>query len=172
MKFSEQQLIDCVKPNHGCAGGNVAHAFGYYEQHDALFLDGYPYTGRNGKCTDNIMQFGSGVKTHKYSNVKKNDPVAMKVALERGPLTVAVEADHIPFQNYKSGIFDNVECGEKLDHALTLVGWGKQYGREYWIVRNSWGRSWGENGYMRMAIESGQGVCGVQKDPVYPRGVN
>jgi len=76
------------------------------------------------------------------------------------------------FQNYRSGIFDNTSCGTRLDHGVGIVGWGKQSGREYWILRNSWGKSWGESGYMRMAIETGKGVCGVQMQPSYPKGVN
>jgi len=96
----------------------------------------------------------------------------MKAAATSGPFSVAIQADQMVFQNYRSGIFDSTKCGFNLDHAVGLVGWGKENGREYWIVRNSWGRSWGEHGYIRMAIESGRGVCGVQMDASYPSHVN
>lgn len=96
----------------------------------------------------------------------------MKAAAAKGPFSVAIQADQNVFQNYKSGILDSSKCGDHLDHAVGLVGWGKSGHTEYWIVRNSWGKSWGEHGYIRMAINSGNGVCGVQKSASYPNGVN
>ena len=71
---------------------------------------------------------------------------------------------------YKSGIFDSADCGTELDHAVLLVGYGRsESGQEYWIMRNSWAETWGEGGYMKMAIgEDGPGICGVMKAPLYP----
>ena len=82
---------------------------------------------------------------------------------------MAIEADKSIFQMYKSGIFDSAECGSELDHAVLLVGYGKsEEGQEYWIMRNSWSTKWGEDGYMKMAILEGDGVCGVHMEPLYP----
>lgn len=93
----------------------------------------------------------------------------MKAALEKGVLAVSIEADQPSFQYYKSGIFDSSDCGTRLDHATNVVGWGEEKGTEFWIMRNSWGTVWGEKGYMRLAIEeSGKGICGIQKEPLYP----
>jgi len=93
----------------------------------------------------------------------------MKAALEKGVLAVSIEADQHDFQYYKSGIFDSAACGTRLDHATNVVGWGSDKGTEYWIMRNSWGKSWGEKGYMRLKIEaSGKGICGIQHEPLYP----
>jgi cathepsin L len=62
---------------------------------------------------------------------------------------------------YKEGIFDSEECGTSLDHAVTAVGYGKENGMEYYIVRNSWGPSWGEDGYIKIKAVEGDGICGV-----------
>jgi len=94
----------------------------------------------------------------------------MKAALQSGVLSVSIEADKSVFQRYSSGIFNSVECGTSLNHAVAIVGWGKEGSTEYWIMRNSWGKSWGEKGYMQMEIaSSGKGVCGVQSEPLYPK---
>lgn len=106
--------------------------------------------------------------TKGYYNVSANNSNAMKSALQSGVLAVSIEADTRVFQSYRSGIFSNASCGTSLDHATNVVGWGSEYGQEYWIMRNSWGTSWGEQGYMRLAIQSGRGVCGIQMEPLYP----
>jgi C1A family cysteine protease len=74
------------------------------------------------------------------------------------------------FQQYKSGIFDSAKCGTSLDHATLVVGFGTDAasGTDYWIMKNSWGTVWGEQGYMQLAIQSGAGVCGIQMGPLYP----
>lgn len=92
----------------------------------------------------------------------------MKAAVETGVVSVAIQADKRVFQSYKSGIFDSTLCGTKLDHATNVVGYGSSEGQEYWIMRNSWGTSWGEEGYMRIAIENGAGICGIQMQVNYP----
>jgi len=93
----------------------------------------------------------------------------MKSALSSAVLAVSIEADKSVFQRYSSGIFNSTQCGTSLDHATNVVGWGSHNGTEYWIMRNSWGKSWGESGYMRLEIVSGAGICGIQKEPLYPK---
>lgn len=84
-------------------------------------------------------------------------------------MSVAIEADKFAFQAYKTGVFDNTSCGTNLDHAVLLVGYGNENGQDYYMMKNSWGTSWGESGYMKMAmIGDGDGICGVQMDPVAP----
>ena len=85
----------------------------------------------------------------------------MKAAVAKQPVSVAVEADQKVFQQYTSGIFDSSSCGRKLDHATLVVGYGNQDGTDYWLMKNSWGTAWGEEGYMRLAIQDGIGVCGI-----------
>lgn len=72
------------------------------------------------------------------------------------------------FQMYKSGILDSEECGTALNHAITAVGYGTEDGTDFYIVRNSWGASWGDQGYIKIAAVEGYGICGIQKTSVYP----
>lgn len=82
---------------------------------------------------------------------------------------MAIQANQYAFQAYKSGVFDNSNCGTALDHAVLLVGYGTENGQGYYTMKNSWGTSWGESGYIKMAtVGDGPGICGVQMDPVYP----
>lgn len=170
LKFSEQQLVDCSALNSGCNGGLEAYAYRYYMTHDAMLEVNYPYTAADGRC-----QYESGetgvLSTGNYA-VSSNDPTAMMDALQTGPTSVAIEADQTSFQMYTGGIFDDDTCGDYLDHAVGLVGWGQDGDQQYWIVRNSWGTSWGEDGYIRFLVVDGEGMCGVQNDPNYPTGVN
>ena len=126
----------------------------------------YPYRAVGGTCKYSSSNTGKG--TTGYVSVTANNSTAMKSALAGRPLAVSIEADKAVFQNYKSGIFNSTLCGTSLDHAVIVVGWGTSGTTEYWTVRNSWGTSWGERGYIRMAITSGAGICGVQSQPLYP----
>lgn len=83
---------------------------------------------------------------------------------------MSVEANSHGFTLYHSGVFDNTNCGTDLDHAILAVGYGTDAdsGLEYWLVKNSWDVTWGEEGYMKMAIVDGDGICGVQMNPLYP----
>jgi len=158
-KFAEQQLVDCVRLMHGCNGGNVSVALNYLQKHDAMYETDYKYTAKDGTCA---YHAGSGRRVATHSMVTQNDAEAMKQAVTAGPVSVAIQADQRVFQTYKSGIFDSASCGTQLDHATNVVGWGQEDGQEFWIMRNSWGSSWGEAGYMRLAIEEGHGICGIQ----------
>ena len=94
----------------------------------------------------------------------------MKKAVAQQPVSVSIEADKAVFQQYKSGVFDSSGCGDNLDHATLVVGYGSENGTDYWIMKNSWGTGWGEQGYMRLEILDGQseGVCGIQLEPLFP----
>jgi C1A family cysteine protease len=167
LSLSEQQLVDCSTSNHGCNGGNASLAFSYLSSKAAMSESSYPYTHRNGTCK--WSSNNTGVVSTSHSYVTSNSPSAMKSALANQPLSVAIEADKSVFQSYKSGIFNSTACGTSLDHATNVVGWGSSAGTDYWIMRNSWGTSWGEKGYMRLAIVSGKGNCGIQMQPLYTK---
>ena len=94
----------------------------------------------------------------------------MKAALNQQPLSVLIEADKLVFQFFSSGVLDSTLCGTNLDHAVLAVGYGTDAasGKEYWLVKNSWSTSWGDAGYIKIAIEEGRGICGVQMSPAYP----
>jgi len=93
----------------------------------------------------------------------------LKDAIAQGPVSVTVEADRRVFQHYTSGVLDSWFCGTSLDHAITAVGYGTEDGKDYYLVRNSWGSSWGDQGYIKIAATSdGKGVCGIQQVSVWP----
>ena len=92
----------------------------------------------------------------------------MKAALNTQPLAVAIEADKMVFQTYKSGVLSSPKCGTKLDHAVLAVGYGTEEGQDYWLVKNSWNTTWGDKGYIKLAMDDSDGACGVQMDPNQP----
>jgi len=112
------------------------------------------------------------VNTLGYKYVTQYDPAAIIAALKIQPLTVAVSAGSSAFQLYKSGILSSTACGTTLNHAVLLVGYGQDStGIPFWIVKNSWGTSWGEQGYVRIrrdTVKGGKGICGIQQYIVYP----
>lgn len=107
----------------------------------------------------------TSVNVSGYSFVTADNVAQMKAALATQPLAVSIEADTYVFQTYHSGILDSASCGTYLDHAVLTVGWGTENGQEYWLVKNSWNTSWGDQGYIKLAIVDGQGICGVQMEP-------
>jgi len=102
-----------------------------------------------------------------YTHVTENNVDQMKAALATQPLAVSIEADKSVFQGYQSGVLDSTKCGHRLDHAVLAVGWGtdEASGLDYWLVKNSWATTWGDQGYIKLAIVDGAGICGVQKEP-------
>merc|ERR1712127_156600 len=166
-KLSEQQLVDCVNLCFGCNGGNAALAFRYWESHNAMSEASYAYTAKDGSCKYSAST-AAPVKAVSYTGVTANSPDSMKAALQNNIMSVAIQADQRVFQSYTSGIFTDTSCGTQLDHATNVVGWGSESGMEYWIMRNSWGTSWGDNGYMKLEIVAGVGLCGIQMQPNFP----
>jgi len=165
--FSEQELVDCDTTCSGCNGGLQSRAYRWLESHYEMSESSYRYTARDGSCKYSSSN-NTGVKCTGYHSVTADDPTAMKNALAGRPLSVSIQANKYCFQSYSSGIFDDTSCGTRLDHATNVVGWGEEGSTEYWIMRNSWGKSWGENGYMKLKIVSGKGICGIQMEPQYP----
>jgi C1A family cysteine protease len=164
--LAEQQLVDCDKVSHGCEGGLQRLAFNYVEAHTQTLEADYPYVGKDGTCKDKSVT--GGVKVATYSSVTPQSPSQLMAAIAKGPTSVTVEADTMPFQGYKSGIMNDPECGTQLDHAITAVGYGSEGGQDYYIVRNSWGAGWGEGGYIKMAAVPGLGICGIQQVSLWP----
>jgi len=89
-------------------------------------------------------------------------------AIAKGVVSVTVEADRSVFQRYTSGILNSTQCGTQMDHAIAAVGYGNLNGQDYYIVRNSWGGSWGDRGYINIAAVPGVGICGIQQVSVWP----
>jgi len=141
-------------------------AFTYAETNGMELESVYPYTGVDGTCK---YSAASGkVKVTKFADVTVDSVDQLKAAIAQGPVSVAIEADKMVFQFYSGGIFNNAACGTNLDHGVVAVGYGTENGTTYYIVRNSWGASWGESGYIRIAAVAGEGICGIQMDPSWP----
>jgi C1A family cysteine protease len=92
----------------------------------------------------------------------------LKAAIAKQPVSVTIEADQYVFQGYTGGILNDDSCGTELDHAVVAVGYGTEGGQEYYLVRNSWGTGWGDQGYIKIAAVEGQGICGIQMQSLYP----
>ena len=175
LSFSEQQLVDCAGVKYGllgCNGGMQDRAYKYYEAgNDAMLEEKYPYTSgtskKKGSCQYDASE-ATNVSVKSFSYVTKNNSEQMKAALDQGVLAVAIEADKRVFQTYKSGVLSSSECGTKLDHAVTAVGYGVEDGQEYFLIKNSWNTTWGDQGYVKLAMNSTTGTCGVQEDPMLP----
>ena len=90
-------------------------------------------------------------------------------SIQTGPTSVAIEADKAVFQQYTSGILNSTACGTQLDHGVLAVGYGSENGQNYYIVKNSWNTTWGDQGYIRIANNGdGAGICGIQMAAVRP----
>ena len=168
--FSEQQFVDCSASfgNAGCNGGLMDDAFKYAEANKIETEANYPYAGKVNSC----VAKGGVTKVTGFADVKKNDPIALKTAIAAGPVSVAIDAAGIGFQLYFGGIMKHF-CGTSLDHGVLTVGYGSSSsGEDYWILKNSWGGSWGEKGFFRIFrndAEQGPGVCGLQESASYPK---
>lgn len=168
LSLSEQQLVDCSTKygNEGCNGGEMYEAFEYAETNALELESEYPYEGVDGRCR--ATSNGGKVKTTTYHRVQADSVAQLKAAIAQGPVSVAIEADTSSFQFYTGGVYNSKACGTELDHGVVAVGYGSENGKDYYIVRNSWGASWGEKGYIRIAAVDGEGICGIQKDSVWP----
>jgi C1A family cysteine protease len=168
ISLSEQNLVDCDSTDHGCQGGLMDNAFEFIMKNGGICSEkAYPYTGAQGTC-DTSCTKQTTVSGHE--DVPQNDEDSLRAAVAKGPVSVAIEADKTVFQFYKSGVFNNTECGTQLDHGVLIVGYGYDYSNniEYWKVKNSWGSQWGESGYIRMS--RGYNMCGISQSPSYPTG--
>jgi C1A family cysteine protease len=168
VSLSEQNLVDCAGSfgNEGCNGGLMDDAFKYIEQNGIASEASYPYTGKDGSCKKEASVATIGG----YQDVPESDEDALLAMAQKGPVSVAIEADKNAFQSYNSGVLDSWFCGKKLDHGVLVVGYGtdEESGKDYWKVKNSWGPTWGEEGYVR--IVRGKNMCGIALSASQPTG--
>jgi C1A family cysteine protease len=172
--LSEQQLVDCstAQGNQGCNGGMMDQAFEYIIQNGGICAEtAYPYTATQGTCASTNCSSVAHISS--YTDVQPNNETALMIAVSQQPVSVAVEADGLDWQFYMGGIVTD-SCGTNLDHGVLVVGYGTSYTgqpQDYWKVKNSWGSSWGEQGYIRLGRGSKfapHGECGILMDPSYP----
>ncbi|XP_076259754.1 procathepsin L-like [Rhynchophorus ferrugineus] len=162
--LSEQQLVDCTMDiNYGCGGGYLEDNFPYISEKGLQSENSYPYEGVDGKCRYDESNVVTRVDDYV---VIANDETALQNAVGTvGPVSVSINADFIQF--YESGIFHLSLCYIfGLNHGVLAVGYGSENGTDYWVVKNSWGADWGENGYIR--FKRGVNECGIAYDNVYP----
>ena len=167
ISLSEQQLVDC-SPNHGCNGGWPTVAMQYIITNKGIALEStYPYAAQTRTCNKSLASEVAATLSS-YKTVTANSVSALATAVAQQPVSVLVDAGGADWQSYGGGVVTDGGCGTSLDHAVLAVGYNMGNSPPYWKVKNSWGTSWGESGYIRLAVVNGQGVCGVQMSPCYP----
>jgi len=175
VSLSEQNLLDCDFTDLGCSGGLMDDAFKYDEDAGGLCSEAdYPYLAVQGDtCMNNCTKVpGSHVST--FTDVTPNNVDSLMGALSQQPISVAIEADTLEFQMYSTGVFDSESCGVSLDHAVLAVGYGSEgeccEKKDYFLVKNSWGATWGDAGYIKISRNSvaPEGMCGILAMASYP----
>jgi C1A family cysteine protease len=155
----------------GCNGGQPDSALKYMINNGQCTEASYPYTSGVTKTAGPCEKCSSAdVKFSSCSDVLSKDQVALKSAVSKQPVVIAIEADTRYFQSYSSGILDSTSCGTTLDHAVEIVGYGTENGVDYWKIRNSWSENWGEKGYVRIKKTSSTndiGICGLAAQPSF-----
>jgi len=169
ISLSEQDLVSCDhNGDQGCNGGLMDNAFKWVEENGICTEEAYPYTsgtGTTGTCKTTCTP---AVKITGFKDVPQKDESALLTAVNQQPVSVAIEADKSVFQLYKSGVLTSKTCGTQLDHGVGIVGFGTLDSTDYWKVKNSWGASWGMEGYILM--ERNVNMCGISQSASYPTG--
>ena len=195
-RLSEQELVDCSKENYGCNGGFMHKAFDFIIKNKGLVSnEDYPYKAITQKCnfckcschSNNSCELcdscnldfsnttiihknkvnGSYLKEYEFSVPKSI--IDRIISLQISPITIAVDASSIYFRYYKSGIIDiNINGTQQLNHAVLLVGYGFDNDGLYWIIQNSWGSDWGDNGFCKIRVKDGEGILLSNMYGVYP----
>jgi len=170
LNLSEQQLMDCSMKygNMACNGGLMDNAFDYAIDNGMCSYEEDPYTAVRASCDLNcekVAQFSECI------DVTPANQLDLKAAVAQQPVSIAIEADTTAFQFYSGGVLDSPKCGTNLDHGVLIVGYGTQDDVDYWLVKNSWGDTWGENGYIKIKRSDSTndvGICGIASCPSYP----
>nr|AKN80414.1 cathepsin S [Sparus aurata] len=167
--LSPQNLVDCSSKNGnlGCKGGWMHKAFQYVMDNQGIDSDAsYPYTGQVSQCRYNSRYRAANCS--RYYLLPRGDERALKQALATiGPISVTVDSARYGFQFYKRGVYNDAYCTKNINHAVLAVGYGTLNGKDYWLVKNSWGSNWGEEGYILMARNKND-QCGITQYACYP----
>lgn len=164
IELSEQNLVDCDNSDYGCSGGLMANAFNFIQRQGGLEDEqSYPYEAKFNKCRfnkSNVVFNDTGAAVLPSGDEQKLKQVVAKF----GPVAVAIDASSTLFRFYKTGVYSNQHCNKAFDmlnHAVLVVGYGtdQRFG-DFWIVKNSWGTKYGEDGYIRMARNKNN-MCGI-----------
>ena len=165
LNLAEQQMVDCggSTGNYGCNGGWMDWAFQYIINAGGQNLSAdYPYQATDNPCRAIPSKFAARISS--FTDVPQNNCAVLQSTITRAPVSVAIAAVG-PFFSYTSGIFNYAQCGTGLNHGVTAIGYhlGDTTGNNYYIVRNSWGSTWGQGGYIWMSsdVQTGSGICGI-----------
>ena len=151
------------------------NAFSWTKTNGGLCTEsGYPYTsgttGQKGTCLTTCSK-NANIAPKSFTDVTRNSDSALMTAIAKQPVSIAIQANQPDFQLYKSGVLTG-KCGTNLDHGVLAVGYGTLDGKDYYLVKNSWGDSWGQNGYILLArgslYNNGNGQCGMLLQGSYP----
>ena len=173
VSLSEQELVDCAGIRYGsqgCNGGQMNGAFNFAMDKGICTESAYPYFSGDTQTAGTCATCDSAVTVKACYSVKANDQMALKEAVSKGPVAIAIEADTRYFQSYASGILTSATCGTTLDHGVLIVGYGTDSGQDYWLVKNSWSTTWGDAGYLKIARSDSTndvGICGISMDPSF-----
>jgi C1A family cysteine protease len=174
VSLSEQELVDCAGLKYGsmgCNGGQMDGAFKYAIDNGMCTESSYPYTSGVTKTAGTCHSCSAVDHFSSCSDVKPNDQISLKAAVAQQPVSIAIEADTKYFQSYSSGVLTSSSCGQNLDHGVLIVGYGVENGIKYWLVKNSWSTSWGDQGYVKIARSDSTndaGICGIGMQPSFP----
>jgi len=155
--LSPQEIVDCDTTDAGCDGGDPPTAYQFVMSEGGLEDDSdYPYTGQDGTCNFQANLVKVTISNWQYATTNSDEQTMQNNLVSWGPLSICVDAE--PWQDYTGGVLMASDCSNQLDHCVQLVGYDMTQSTPFWIVRNSWGTDWGENGYIR--LQYGQDTCG------------
>merc|ERR1711957_74802 len=176
LKLSEQQGVDCSNSygNNGCSGGLAFYIWNYMHSNGLELGAAYPYKAVEGTCKYQKSLGKVGTNSPSYTQVKGGSSGSwassanMMAAVSVKPNAVSVHASSPAFQSYSSGVVTGTACGTATNHAIVIVGYSTATSPNYYIVRNSWGASWGQGGYINIGMATGAGVCGINQRVGWP----
>ncbi|CAA6670076.1 unnamed protein product [Spirodela intermedia] len=166
MTLSKQNLVDCERLSNGCFGGRTSSAFQYVQKSGIDTESHYPYQGVRQPCNP-IKE--SVVYIDNYEVIRSRNEISLQKAVSSQPISVSIKSNSTDFIFHKKGVFSG-RCGQKLDHGVLVVGYGREDGKDYWLIKNSWSTFWSENGYGKIErnINAPFGKCGIAMNPSYP----
>ncbi|CAB0021060.1 unnamed protein product [Nesidiocoris tenuis] len=167
--LSQQQFVDCSRPegNLGCQGGMVDWAYQYMMRTGGVMLDSdYPYNVEEGVCQFDEKKIVASISN--YGEIKNGSEISLQEAVAKfGPISVSIDSSLFEWNYYTTGVFDSPYCSTDVDHAVLVVGYGTENGTDYWLVKNSYGNTYGDHGYIKMARNKNN-LCAIANYANFP----